>query len=163
SGDFIEEPALDITQALADGEPMVGRRIGSYQVLRPIGRGGMGAVYLAGRADDQVRKQVAIKLVKRGMDTDAILRRFRSEQQILADLDHPNIAKFLDAGTTVDGCPYFIMDYIEGCPLNQYGDAQQLSVERRLALFRTVCAAVEFAHQQQVIHGDLKPSNILVT
>ncbi|HYP53163.1 MAG TPA: serine/threonine-protein kinase, partial [Pyrinomonadaceae bacterium] len=142
---------------------MAGRRIGAYQVVREIGRGGMGAVYLAVRADDEFQRRVAIKLVKRGMDTDFILRRFRNERQILANFDHPNIARLFDGGTTDDGLPYFVMEYIEGRPVTLYCDEQQLSVQERLRLFRQVCSAVEYAHQMRVVHRDIKPGNILVT
>jgi serine/threonine-protein kinase len=141
----------------------VGMRIGPYELVREVGRGGMGAVYLAERVDQAYRKQVVIKLVKRGMDTDEVLRRFRHERQILADLDHPNIARLLDGGTTEDGRPYFVMEYIEGQPIHHYCDAHKLSIVERLNLFRTVCSAVHYAHQNLVVHRDLKPSNILVT
>ena len=144
-------------------EQMVGQRIGPYKVIREIAHGGMGAVYLAFRADDEYQKQVAIKLIKRGMDTDLIIRRFRNERQILANLDHPNIARLIDGGTTEDGLPYFIMDHVEGLPIDAYCDAHKLSIAEQLKLFRTVCSAVEYAHQHHVIHRDLKPSNILVT
>ena len=123
----------------------------------------MGAVYLAVRADDQYQKQVAIKLIKRGMDTETILRRFRTERQILANLDHPNIAKLLDGGTTEEGLSYFIMDYVDGLPIDLYCDTQKLTTVERLRLFRTVCSAVAYAHQNRVVHRDLKPGNILVT
>jgi serine/threonine protein kinase/TolB-like protein/Flp pilus assembly protein TadD len=163
---FLEAPAFEATgDWLAEDQDtsVVGQRMGPYQVTRELGRGGMGAVYLAERADDQYQKQVAIKLVKRGMDTDSILRRFRHEQQILANLDHPNIAKLLDGGTTEDGLSYFIMDYVDGLPIDKYCDTKKLSTMERLKLFRTVCSAVEYAHQHHVVHRDLKPSNILVT
>jgi serine/threonine protein kinase/tetratricopeptide (TPR) repeat protein len=137
-------------------------QIGPYHVLRRIGQGGMGAVYLAER-DDEFRQQVAIKLVKRGMDSEFVLRRFRNERQILAALNHPNIARLLDGGTTTDGRPYFVMEYIEGKPITEYADQQRLSTAERLQLFQEVCAAVHYAHQNLVIHRDLKPSNILVT
>ena len=123
----------------------------------------MGAVYLAARADDEYRKEVAIKLVRRGLDTEDILRRFRNERQILAQLDHPNIARLIDGGTTDDGLPYFVMEYVNGEPINAYCDANALLTTERLKLFRKVCAAVTYAHQNLVIHRDLKPSNILVT
>lgn len=123
----------------------------------------MGAVYLAERADSEFRMSVAIKLIKRGMDTDFILRRFRNERQILATLDHPYIAHLLDGGTTDDGLPYFVMEHIEGLPVYRYCDERKLNVAERLKLFRHVCEAVHYAHQQQVIHRDIKPSNILVT
>ncbi|HEY0078086.1 MAG TPA: protein kinase, partial [Pyrinomonadaceae bacterium] len=146
-----------------DPNSMTGRRIGAYQIVREVGRGGMGAVYLAERADSEFRRNVAIKLIKRGMDTDFIIRRFRNERQILAALEHPNIACLLDGGTTEDGLPYFVMEYIEGRPLYQYCDSEKLSIRERLRLFRQVCAAVAYAHQKHVVHRDIKPSNILVT
>ena len=163
---FIESSALEIvSKVLPDqrDEQMVGQRIGPYKVIHEIAHGGMGAVYLAFRADDEYQKQVAIKLIKRGMDTDFIIRRFRNERQILANLDHPNIARLIDGGTSEDGLPYFIMDHVEGLPIDAYCDAHNLSIAERLKLFRTVCSAVEYAHQHHVIHRDLKPSNILVT
>ena len=123
----------------------------------------MGTVYLAVRDDEAYRKEVAVKLIKRGMDTDGIVRAFRTERQILATLDHPNIARLLDGGTTDDGRPYFVMDYVEGVPLDVYCDAHTLSILDRLKLFRIVCSAVHYAHQHGVIHRDLKPGNILVT
>src|SRR5574341_69028 len=141
----------------------VGRQVGSYKLVREIGRGGMGAVYLAVRADREFRQRAAIKLVKRGMDTDFVIRRFRNERQILAALNHPNIARLLDGGTTTDGLPYFVMEYIEGMPIHRYCDTHRLAVAERLKLFRQVCAAVAYAHEQQVIHRDIKPGNILVT
>jgi serine/threonine protein kinase len=142
---------------------MVGRQIGAYKIEREIGRGGMGEVYLAWRADNEFRKQVAIKVVRRGAGSEFVLRRFRRERQILASFDHPHIARLLDGGTTEDGLPYFVMEYIEGLALTRYCDEQQLSLDERLKLFVQVCAAVEYAHQQQVIHRDIKPGNILVT
>ncbi|MEN3332354.1 MAG: eukaryotic-like serine/threonine-protein kinase [Blastocatellia bacterium] len=162
---FLESPAPPLVDA--DLEPAAGiapgHRIGAYEVAREIGTGGMGAVYEAVRADDQYRKQVAIKLIKRGMDTDFILRRFRNERQILANLDHPNIARLLDGGATEDGLPYLVMEYIEGQPITEYADERSLPTAERLKLFRSVCAAVEYAHQHLVIHRDIKPNNILVT
>ncbi|HUF09394.1 MAG TPA: serine/threonine-protein kinase, partial [Rhodothermales bacterium] len=134
-----------------------------------IGRGGMGAVYLAERADGQFSKQVALKLVKRGMDTDEILRRFRTERQILAGLEHPHIARLYDGGVTepgdVDpgGRPFLVMEYVDGRPVDAYCDAKRLSIDDRLALFQTVCEAVQYAHRNLVVHRDLKPSNILVS
>jgi serine/threonine-protein kinase len=140
-----------------------GRSIGSYRIIRAVGHGGMGAVYLAARDDDEFKKRVAIKLLRRGMATDDLVRRFRNERQILASIDHPNIAKLLDGGTTDEGLPYFLMEYVEGEPIDRYCDGHGLSVAERLELFRTVCAAVHFAHQNLVVHRDLKPGNILVT
>ncbi|HEV3410655.1 MAG TPA: protein kinase, partial [Chthoniobacterales bacterium] len=123
----------------------------------------MGDVYLAERADQQFQMRVAIKLIKRGMDTDSVLRRFQHERQILASLEHPNIARLLDGGTTEDGLPYFVMEYIKGDRIDQYANAHRLSIQDRLELFRQVCGAVSYAHQRLVVHRDLKPSNILVT
>jgi serine/threonine protein kinase len=161
---FIEQPAFEIPRNLfTEEEPFAGRQFGAYQVIREIGRGGLGAVYLAARADDEYRKQVAIKLVRRGLDTEDILRRFRTERQILAQLDHPNIARLIDGGTTDDGLPYFVMEYVNGEPINAYCDANAMPTAERLKLFRKVCSAVTYAHQNLVIHRDLKPSNILVT
>jgi eukaryotic-like serine/threonine-protein kinase len=148
---------------LDEKDPMLGRRLGSYRIEREIGRGGMGAVYEALRADNEFNKRAAIKLVKRGMDTDFILRRFRKERQILAALDHPHIAGLLDGGTTDDGLPYFVMEFIEGQPLYTYCDNNQLNISERLKLFRSICDAVHYAHQKQVVHRDIKPSNVLVT
>ena len=144
-------------------DPMLGRRLGAYRIEREIGRGGMGAVYEAVRADNEFNKRAAIKLVKRGMDTDFILRRFRKERQILAALDHPHIGALLDGGTTDDGLPFFVMEYIEGQPLYSYCDSKQLNITERLKLFRSICDAVHYAHQKQVVHRDIKPSNVLVT
>jgi eukaryotic-like serine/threonine-protein kinase len=154
TGDFLPElPAPD---------PQIGQRIGPYEVLQRLGGGGMGVVYLALRADGQFKKRVALKLLKPGMDSEEILRRFRTERQILAALDHPNIARLLDGGTTDRGLPYFVMEHVEGRPITEYCDGENLSLADRLRLFRTVCSAVQFAHQNLIVHRDLKPGNILV-
>ena len=150
-------------EAEAAGGSLSGRRIGAYRLLTELGRGGMGAAYLAERADQAFTRQVALKLIKRGMDTDAILRRFIHERQILANLNHPNIATLLDGGTTDDDLPYFVMEYVDGQPIDVYCETRELSIPERLTLFLSVCAAVEHAHQNRVIHRDLKPANILVT
>jgi non-specific serine/threonine protein kinase/serine/threonine-protein kinase len=144
------------------GEPLIGRRIGTYRVVQELGRGGMGAVYLAVRDDDEFQRRVAIKVIKLGLDTDEVRRRFRTERQILAGLDHPNIARLLDGGTTDDGLSYFVMEYVEGTPIDTYCDTNRLTLAERLRLFRTVCSAVHAAHQNLVVHRDIKPSNILV-
>lgn len=157
----VDEVATPLRRELPTLDP--GRRIGAYAIVREIGRGGMGAVYLAKRADGEFEKQVAIKVLKRGTDTDEVLRRFRAEREILARLEHPNISRLLDAGTTDDGLPYFVMEYVEGKPITRYADEHQLSIVDRLKLFRIVCAAVSYAHQNLVIHRDLKPGNVLVT
>src|SRR5438094_515219 len=166
AGGFIDDRSLFISEAglKDDNEDVrVGQLIGAYRIVREIGRGGMGAVYLAERADEHYKKQVAIKLVKRGMDTDSVLRHFRNERQILAGFDHPNIARLFDGGTTGDGLPYFVMEYVEGLPINEYCATHSLSALQRLKLFREACAAVSYAHRYTVIHRDIKMSNILVT
>jgi serine/threonine protein kinase/tetratricopeptide (TPR) repeat protein len=142
---------------------VIGQTIGPYKLLEEISSGGMGTVYLAVRDDAEYQKCVALKLIKRGMDTKLTVERFRNERQILASLEHPNIAHLLDGGTTADGLPYLVMEYVEGQPITDYADHRQLSIPERLALFRTVCSAVEYAHQNLVVHRDLKSSNILVT
>jgi serine/threonine protein kinase len=161
---FIESPAYEgLAESLAGDEAQdVDRRIGHYKIVREIGRGGMGAVYLAERADGQYDQRVALKLIKRGMDTDFILARFRHERQVLASLDHPHIARLLDGGTTDDDLPYLVMEHVEGRPVDEYCDALKLDTVARLKLFRLICAAVNYAHQRLVVHRDLKPSNILV-
>jgi len=162
---FMQEPALEVTaRRMADEhieETHVGEFFGRYEVLGLIGEGGMGEVYLA--EDTELGRRVAIKLVKSGLKTREVLRRFYNERQILANLQHPNIARLLDGGTTEDGLPFFVMEYVEGRPIGKYADAHQLPTTARLKLFRTVCGAVQYAHQNLVIHRDLKPSNILVT
>ncbi len=164
SGDFILSPAIATARARVGAETdWAGRLVGPYRVVREIGRGGMGAVYLAERADGQYEHRVALKLIKRGMDTEQVLARFRSERQILASLDHPNIARLLDGGSTDQGTPFFAMEYIEGEPIDAWVDRRQLSVEDRLRLFLQVCGAVAYAHQHLVVHRDIKPLNILVT
>jgi eukaryotic-like serine/threonine-protein kinase len=166
AGEFLGEPAMvSHAEAIAqsEGDSWKGRRVGPYQVTEEIGEGGMGSVYRAMRVDDQYQKQVAIKVVRSGFDTRFALTRFKAERQILANLEHPNIARLLEGGSTEDGQPYFVMEYIQGQPLDQYCDDHKLTVTERLQLFRTVCSAVQYAHQNLVIHRDIKPSNILVT
>lgn len=138
-------------------------RLGAYQILRRIGSGGMGSVFLALQSDQEFKKYVAVKVIRKGMDTEEFISRFRRERQILASLDHPNIARLLDGGTTEDGLPYFVMEQVEGMPLTEYCDDRQLSISDRLHLFRSVCSAVQYAHQKLVVHRDIKPANILVT
>ena len=139
-----------------------GTRIGRYKLLRMLGEGGMGIVYLA-EQQGSIRRQVALKVIKPGMDSKRILARFEVERQALALLDHPNIAQVYDAGTTVNGRPYFVMEYVKGLPITEYCDHHMLSIEQRLRLFQQVCQAVHHAHQKGIIHRDVKPSNILVT
>ncbi|MEK7829967.1 MAG: serine/threonine-protein kinase, partial [Acidobacteriota bacterium] len=146
-----------------DAEPMAGRKIGRYRIVREIGHGGMGSVYLAERADEEYRSQVALKLVRRGLHSNFTLRRFLYERQTLAALHHANIAALLDGGTTEDGLPYLVMEYVEGETIDRYCDNRQLPINERLKLFREVCAAVHYAHQSLIIHRDLKPANLMVT
>jgi serine/threonine protein kinase/tetratricopeptide (TPR) repeat protein len=141
----------------------VGRRVGPYRLQKLIGEGGMGAVFLANRDDDQFRKNVALKLLRFETDQPAALARFRNERQILAALSHPNIAALYDGGSTEDGLPYIVMEYVIGDPLSAYSDSRALSTPDRLRLFRQVCDAVQYAHQRLIVHRDLKPGNILVT
>ncbi len=162
---FLETPAAPpgLLGTVASGE-----RIGPYRVERVIGAGGMGVVYLATRADDAYRGRVAIKLLQAGagqvgLAGSGLMRRFQGERQILASLDHPSIARLLDGGAIADGRPYLVMEYIDGLPIDEYCSAHRLTVRQRLALFRKVCAAVHYAHQNLVVHRDVKPSNILVT
>ena len=138
-------------------------RLGAYRLVREIGRGGVGQVFLAERNDGQFRQNVAIKLLKRGMDSDAVLQRFRNERQILASLDHPNIARVIDGGAAHDGRPYLVMEYIDGTAITEYCRACRASLETRVELMLQVCEAVQHAHQRLLIHRDIKPSNVLVT
>ena len=163
---FLNAPAAGITPEQPDADrasSRVGRRIGAYTILKEIGHGGVGEVYRAVRADGEFKQEVAIKLVRGGYDSAAILERFRTERQILAGLDHPNIARLFDGGTSEDGTPYLVMEFVDGDTIDSYCDAHGLNITRRLEVFRHVCAAVEYAHQRLVIHRDLKPGNILVT
>ena len=164
AGEFIEQPAVAfVPRHDLDFDAVIGRRIGAYRLVREIGRGGMGAVYLAIRDDEAYCKEVALKLLERGMATHFFVSRFRQERQILARLDHPNIAHLIDGGTTDDCLPYLIMEHVEGTPLDRYCDEHRLPTSARLTLFLPVCAAVHYAHQHLVVHRDLKPAHILVT
>lgn len=157
----LQNAAGQMYESLDDN--FVGSELGHYRITQRIGAGGMGTVYKAERADGVFDKLFAIKIVKKGMDSEHIVQRFKMERSILARLSHPNIAGVIDGGITDDGRPYFVMDYVEGKPINTYCDSNNLSVQQRIGLFRTVCEAVHYAHQNLVIHRDLKPSNILVT
>src|SRR5438552_2407442 len=150
------EPLDGRSQTLTEGQDFEG-----YKVIKLIAEGGMGEVYLA--RDPELDRKVAIKLIKSHLKTKELLRRFRNERQILANLQHPNIARLFEAGANADGLPFFVMEYVEGKPIDQYANAQQLSLTDRLKLFRTVCSAITCAHQNLVIHRDIKPNNILVT
>jgi non-specific serine/threonine protein kinase/serine/threonine-protein kinase len=163
--DFLEQPAdagEELVAALRP-ESLIGERIGPWRLVEEIGRGGMGTVYRAVRADDEFRRVVAIKIVGRGLDTDMLLKRFRTERQILANLEHPYIARLIDGGTTPSGLPYFVMEYVQGVPLTDYCDQHRLNIHERIDLFRKVCSAVAYAHHNLIVHRDLKPANILVT
>ena len=142
---------------------MLGRRVGSYRLTREIGQGGMSVLYLGERDDGQFRKQTAIKMLKAGVHSEEILQRFANERQTLAALDHPNIVKLLDGGSTPEGWPYLIMEYVQGLPIDEFCRSRELTTKQRLDLFLQVCAAVQYAHRNQVIHRDLKPGNILIT
>ncbi len=149
--------------AWPEAPSLVGRRLGPYVVLERLGQGGMGAVYTAARADDAYQHRVALKTLWRGADSAVLARRFRSERQILAGLQHPNIAPLLDGGATEEGTPYLVMEYVDGVPIDAHCDQHRLGLPARLDLFRQVCAAVAHAHRHLVVHRDLKPSNVLVT
>src|ERR1051325_484620 len=160
AGDFLNEGGSnDIPDASTD---QTGKRIGRYKLLEKIGESGCGAVYVA-EQEEPVRRRVALKLIKLGMDTRSVIARFEAERQALAMMDHANIAKVLDAGATENGRPYFVMELVRGTKITEYCDQNQLSTRQRLDLFVRVCQAVQHAHQKGIIHRDLKPSNILVT
>jgi serine/threonine protein kinase len=148
---------------LAGTVPAAEPRIGPYRLVRVLGHGGMGKVFLGIRDDESFHKRVAIKVLKRGMDTEAIVSRFRHERQVLASLNHPNIAGLLDGGTTPNGLPYFAMEYIEGQNIVDFCESRKLDTTARLQLFRQVCSAVQYAHQNLIVHRDIKPHNVLVT
>lgn len=148
---------------LVDADDVSGRRVGPYRIVRELGHGGMGAVYLAERADGQFDQQVALKLIRPGLVTGHFLRRFQAERQILAHLQHPHIARLLDGGVADDGQPYFALEYVEGEPIDRYCQTHGLGVDERLALFQEACRAVTYAHANLVVHRDLKPAHILVT
>ena len=154
---------VGVQRAPGSTSPMEGRRLGAYRITREIGHGGMGSVYLAARADDVFHKEVAIKIVRMGLANADLLRRFHQEREILASLDHPAIARIIDGGSTEEGLPYLVMDYVDGRPIDAWCDEHRLNVSERLTLFRAVCAAVQHAHQRLVLHRDIKPAHILVT
>jgi serine/threonine protein kinase len=150
------------TVSLPDFSVVIGNQIGPYKLLSIIGEGGFGIVYL-GEQKTPIKRQVALKIIKPGMDSKQVIARFEAESQALALLDHPNIAHVLGAGTTESGRPYFAMEYIKGIPITEYCDREKLSIEDRLKMFVQVCEAVQHAHQKGIIHRDIKPSNIMVS
>ena len=164
---FLASPAIAFSNDFFDDDELpdtlINQEIGNYKIIRELGRGGMGAVYLGERSDGKFAQAVAVKLLKRELNTADIRRRFRHERQILAALAHPNIARLLDAGTTDDGLPFLVMEYVEGLPVDEFCDEQNLDLNERLKIFRMICDAVAFAHRNLIVHRDLKPSNILVT
>ena len=159
---LLEKPASDFINVEKVGS-MVGKTIGAYTILSQIGYGGMGEVYLAERNDQQFKQQVALKIIKKGMDSQDTIHRFQTERQILAKLEHAHIARLYDGGITDDGLPYFTMEYIEGDPIDKYCDKHKLSIRERINLFLQVVDAVQFAHSNFIVHRDLKPGNIIVT
>jgi len=163
---FMNDTALSEVTAIllsADDSPAIGRQFGAYKTVNQIGLGGMGEVYRAYRADDEYRKEVALKVVRDGQDSGFTITRFKNERQILASLEHPNIARLLDGGTSQDGTPYLVMELVDGQPITDYCETNALPTRDRLKIFMQVCAAVQYAHQRLIIHRDIKPSNILVT
>jgi tRNA A-37 threonylcarbamoyl transferase component Bud32 len=161
---FLSTPVEGAAEQVARSQiaANIGKRIGAWRITGVIGKGGMGAVYRAVRDDGQYDKEAALKLLRHGLDSETDLRRFRRERQILARLEHPNIARLLDGGTSDEGLPYLVMEYVDGIPITDYC-RQGLSIHDRLRLFRRICSAVQYAHQSLVVHRDLKPANILVT
>ena len=160
---FWDDVAAGESSAAAPLESLEGQRLGRYRIVRKLGSGGMGDVYLAERADEEYQQRVAIKIVRGGLFSPQIESRLRMERQILATLEHPNIARLLDGGRAPDGTPYLVMEYIDGEPIDTYCDRRRLCIEARLQLVRTICGAVHYAHQNLVVHRDLKPNNILIT
>jgi len=161
SEDYLGQSAFgDAVRSIASAEDADYDSIGSYDIVRELGRGGMGRVFLA--EHKRFHHRVAIKVIKRGMDTDEIVRQFERERDVLAGLDHPFIAKLVDGGTTPDGLPYLVMEYVKGVPVTEHCDKNKLNIEERLSMFRKICEAVAYAHQNLVVHRDIKPSNILI-
>lgn len=164
AADMMQLWAVEFSKDFIDDDSVLnGQEVGPYRITRELGQGGMGAVYLAERIDGKFSQRVALKLLKREMNTGALRRRFQQERKILASLEHPNIARLLDAGTTADKIPFLAMEYVEGLPIDQYCNKNKADLNQRLDLFRKVCSTVDFAHRSLVVHRDLKPSNILVT
>src|SRR5436305_1850622 len=169
SATFLDRPAGELLGLVPETTPEPPpalepeSRLGPYRLLRRLGDGGMGTVYLARREDEHYERDVAVKVIRSGAQSPEALHRFFAERQILARLEHPDIARLYDGGSTEAGRPYLVMELVEGLPVDDYCDLHQLTVDRRLDLFRRICAAVEYAHQNLLVHRDLKPANILVT
>src|SRR5262249_50766322 len=164
SGSFLEQPAVpspDQTNGFSSIAETAGSQIGPYKLLQEMGEGGMGIVFMAEQTEP-IQRTVALKIIKAGMDTRQVMARFEAERQALAMMDHPNIAKVHDAGTTENGRPYFVMELVKGVPITEYCDQCHLTTRERLELFVTVCQAIQHAHQKGVIHRDIKPTNVLV-
>ena len=162
AGDFMAEPTADLKNPHAEITESVGDQIGRYKLLEAIGEGGFGVVYMA-QQTEPIRRRVALKIIKLGMDTRQVVARFEAERQALALMDHPNIAKVLDGGATSTGRPFFVMELVRGDPITDYCDREKLTTTERLELFQQVCNAIQHAHQKGIIHRDIKPSNVLVT
>jgi len=165
--DFMEEPPAEREMKATPGCAVIvdekpGTRVGRYKLLQKLGEGGCGVVYMA-EQQESVRRRVALKIIKLGLDTKAVVSRFEAERQALARMEHPNIARVLDAGATDSGRPFFVMELVRGMKITRYCDQNNLSTEQRLKLFMKVCQAIQHAHQKGIIHRDIKPSNILVT
>src|SRR5262245_24986095 len=160
TGAILDSPAIPVTE-VDTLEPAIGESIGPYKLLQKLGEGGMGTVYLAEQTQP-LRRRVALKIIKAGMDSAQVIARFEQERQALAMMDHPNIARVLEAGTTPVGRPYFVMELVKGVPITKYCDENHLTPRQRLELFVQVCQAVQHAHQKGIIHRDLKPSNVMV-
>ena len=161
---FLDAPPSELARTVSTSEvdEQVGTQIGPYKLREQIGEGGMGVVYLAEQAKP-IRRKVALKIIKPGMDTKDVIARFEAERQALALMDHPNISKVIDAGATDSGRPYFVMELVNGIPITEYCDQAKLSTQQRLGLFIKVCRAIQHAHQKGIIHRDIKPSNVLIT
>lgn len=162
SGTFMADPIVDLNATTSMDAIDVGSQIDRYRIMEQIGEGGMGVVFVAEQTEP-VRRKVALKIIKPGMDSKAVIARFQAERQALALMEHPNIARVFDAGTTRERLPYFVMELVRGSPIHKFCDSRNLNHKERLELFLKVCAAVEHAHQKGIIHRDLKPSNILVS
>ena len=161
AGSLFDRPAVLAPTLDVDGQPEVGTWVGPYKLRELLGEGGMGSVYVA-EQEKPVRRKVALKVIKPGMDSRQVIARFEAERQALALMEHTNIARVLDAGTTDGGRPYFVMELVKGLPITEHCDSAELDTRQRLELFLQVCRAVQHAHQKGVIHRDLKPSNVLV-